>query len=99
MTAPAMSVILVAPNDITHIRKAIRHLRAQTCAHALELIVVTSDSSALVSEAESWVEFHAVKFAVCSSQSTGEARAFGFEQATAPLISYTEDHVFTSPNW
>lgn len=98
MTSPTLSVILIVPADVNHIHKTIRHLRAQTRVREIELVLVSTDPIDL-SEMQAWDEFCAVKWVYSEINSTGQARAAGFKSATAPLIAYTEDHVFPSPNW
>lgn len=100
MTTPAMSVILLAPTDLSHIQKIIRHLRAQTRASELELLVVTPHPAAFESAAPSWSEFHSVRLIpVKPLNAPGEGRLRAFECASAPIIAFAEDHAFPSPNW
>lgn len=100
MSSPALSVILLAPTDFDHIKKTIRHLRAQTRAADIELLIVTPRPEGIESHANAWCEFHSVKLVrVKTLAEPAAGRLCGFNESTAPLIAYAEDHAFPSPNW
>src|SRR4051794_34252188 len=48
--APAMSVVLATPGDFTTIAATVRHLRRQSIAERLELVVVARTADALSAE-------------------------------------------------
>jgi hypothetical protein len=100
MTAPALSVILLAPNDSTRIQKTIWHLRAQTRVSEIELLIVTPNAAQIESAFARQQEFYAVKIVTVDANApTNVARARGVYTSTAPIIAFAEDHAFPSPNW
>lgn len=100
MTAPALSVILVAPPDPARLQKTLHHLRAQTRASEIELVITSVDATRLQSSFSAWHAFHSVKFVPVESGTLhSEARARAAHASTAPIVAFGEDHVFPAPNW
>jgi hypothetical protein len=73
-TTPAMSVVLITPDNYGAIRKTIGHLRAQTVKNCLELIIVAPLSDNLnlnKSELQDFCQFRVIEVGPITS--TGEA--------------------------
>ena len=98
--APSLSVILLAPIDFARIQKTIRHLRAQTRAAEIELVIATPDRAVLQDDARAWREFHSVQIvAVGAITSASRAKVQAVACTHAPIVAFAEDHVFPTPNW
>src|SRR5262245_12764632 len=100
MTLPALSVILLAPTDFAHIRKAVRYLQAQSRVAEIELVIATPSTSNLSCDPDSWNAFHSVRIVEVGTireASPAKIKAFGI--SCAQPIAFTEDHAFVSPNW
>ena len=100
MTAPALSVVLVTPDGYPDIETTVRHIRAQTIARDLELLIVAPDASRVhVAEAVQ-AELHGVRIVeVQPLKSLAVAKAAAVSHATAPVIAFAEDHSFPDPGW
>jgi len=95
-----MSVVIVTPDRYETIRKAIRHLRAQTARDRLEVIIVAPSADKLgldKAELKDFLQFYVVD--VGPIRSTAKARAAGIRRASAQLIALVEDHCFPAPGW
>lgn len=100
MTTPALSVILLAPGDSARLAKTISHLRAQTRAADIELVIAASRIAAPQLHPHEWREFAAVQIVRMDEISLGSiAKARALSACSAPVIAFIEDHVFPSPNW
>src|SRR6267142_6397126 len=99
-TAPAMSVVLITPDNYGAIRKTIGHLRAQTVKNWLELVIVAPQSDNLnlnKSDLQDFCQFRVVE--VGRITATGKALAEGFRRASAPIVTYAEEHSYPEPGW
>jgi hypothetical protein len=78
----------------------VRHLRAQTIAPDLELLIVAPDASRMhVSEAVQ-AQLHSVRIVeVGPLKSLAAAKVAAVSHATAPVIAFAEDHSFPDPGW
>jgi hypothetical protein len=101
MTTPSLSVIFICPFTFTHVRKAVRHLKAQTIASSVELILVVSSpdsiADARADELEGFANIQIVP--VGPIHSIDLAAVNGCNVATAPLIAYADDHAYLQPGW
>lgn len=96
---PRLSVILIASSDYAHIQKTIRHLRAQTRAAEIELVLAAFDANAIASHTCEWREFHSIQIVSCGEVRPAIARVLAVTRSCAPIIAFAEDHSFPSPNW
>jgi glycosyltransferase involved in cell wall biosynthesis len=97
---PAMSVVLITPDNYGAIRKTIGHLRAQTVKNSLELVIVAPQSDNLnlnKSDLQDFYQFRVIE--VGRITLTGKALAEGFRQASAPIVTYAEEHSYPEPGW
>ena len=97
---PAISVILLTPDRFDRLRKVIRHLRRQTIAHRLE-IVIAAPSLARLDAGERELDcFHGVRLLeVGEFKSVGAPKLAAVRAAKAPIIAFGEDHCFPEPEW
>lgn len=97
---PVMSVILATPDCYKTIRKTVKHLRAQTVKHQLELVIVAPSASLLGLNESEIKEFCRVRVVeVGRITSIGSANAKGIRHASAPIVALAEDHAFPAPGW
>ena len=99
-SSPAMSVVLVTPDSFRAIHKTIKHLQAQTVSNRLEIVIVAPSVGRLQldeSELKEFFQFHVVE--VGRIWSTGGAIAAGVRKATAPVVTYAEEHSYPDSAW
>jgi Glycosyl transferase family 2 len=97
---PSMSVIMVTPDTFQTLRHTLKHLRAQTVADQLEIVIVGPSTAALAVDAAALQPFHGYRFVEADSlRSSANARAEGIRAAAAPIIAFVEDHSFPTRGW
>lgn len=97
---PQMSVVVVTPGRYGAIRKTMEHLRGQTVLEQLEIVIVSPSAAALVLDPEDLKAFGRVRLVeVGDIQSTGRAIAAGMREASAPVVTYAEEHAYPDPGW
>jgi hypothetical protein len=83
--APALSVVLVASGGFDAIRATLRHLRAQSVAGRLEVVIVAPSAALLGLDAAETTGFHGVEIVEVGPLTTlGEPKAAGIRRASAP---------------
>lgn len=98
--APALAAILWTPDDYETIRKTVRALKAQTVQHKVELILLGPTPESLEIDESDVEGFASYKLVVLDSMAKSSAiRAAGTWAATAPIVSYMQDHAFPVPGW
>jgi glycosyltransferase involved in cell wall biosynthesis len=98
MSPPSLSVVIVTDGYET-IRKTVRHLRAQTIADRIELVIVAADGNLELDQPE-LAELHSHRVVeVGDIRSLSWARAPGIREATAPVVALAESHCFPEPEW
>lgn len=97
---PALSSILITPDDRSAIATTIGHLRAQTIAEQIELVIVAPRAERVLIPPEETNAFHRVRVVEAPAlESLSVARAAGVAAATAPIVAFNEDHSFPEPGW
>jgi hypothetical protein len=97
---PALSVIVVTPDRFARLRHTMEHLREQSAAGELEIVVVApSAASAEVDERELAGFFAYRMVETGATTSSAVRRAAGVRAASAPVIAFTEDHCLPEPGW
>ena len=97
---PELSVVISTPDCYETIRKTIGHLRSQTARNRLEIVIVAPSAAKLdldESDLSSFPEFQVIT--VGKLGSIARANAAGVREARAPIVAFTEDHVFPDPGW
>ena len=99
MSAPRLSVVIVTDGFET-IRRTVRHLRAQTIAGAIELVIVVPREDQLDPEGSDLDELHSHQVVpVGDIRSLSWARAPGIRAARAPVVALAESHCYPEPEW
>jgi hypothetical protein len=97
---PAMSVVLSTPGEFGTIATTVQHLRRQSIADRLELVIVAPSAEIL---SASKVAFQGLwghqVIAVGEVDSVGRANAAGVRAARADVVVFAEDHCFPEPGW
>ena len=97
---PEMSVLLVTPDDYQTIRRTVGHLRAQTVAGRLELVIIAPSRGGLGLVDEEVGGFQRVRVVeVGEIKRVAPAKAAGVAEASAPLVAFAEDHCYPEPEW
>jgi hypothetical protein len=102
MSGEQTELSIVVPVDRYEIvRDVVSHLRAQTAAERLELVLVTPSEAELGADANAADGLAAVR-----TIETGEpldyifeARAVGVRASSAALVAFAETHCFPDPGW
>jgi hypothetical protein len=98
--AAQMSVVLVTPDGYDAIRKTMEHLRAQTVPDQLEIVIVAPSAVTLDFDAAELTAFGRVRVVeVGEIKSTGRALAAGVREASAPVVTFAEEHAYPAPGW
>lgn len=100
MNAPVLSVVLVAPDGYREVATTLRHLRAQTIAGELELVIIAPEADHFQVRNEDAAAFGKVTLVeVAEVRTLAAARAAGIARASAPFVAFSEDHSFPEPTW
>ncbi len=95
-----MSVILATPGDFTTIAATVHHLRRQSVAGRLELVVVARTADALAVGEQAFRGFWGYQVIGAGPDiSVGRANAAGVRAARAGVVAFAEDHCFPEPGW
>ena len=98
--AAQMSVVLVTPDRYDAISKTMEHLQAQTVPDQLEIVIVAPSAARLNFDAAELTTFGRVRVVeVGEIKSTGRAIAAGVQEASAPVVTYAEEHSYPAPGW
>jgi Glycosyl transferase family 2 len=98
VTHPLLSVVLVTDAYET-IRRTVRHLREQTIAERIELVIIAPEGELGIEEAElEELDSHVV-VRIGDIRSLSWARAPGIRASSAPLVALGESHSFPEPDW
>lgn len=96
----AMTVVSSTTVGYAAIRTTVAHLRRQTVAGRLELVMVGPTVEALAGPEEELAGFGAVvRVGVGPVQSIAHANAAGVRRARGRVVALTEDHCFPEPEW
>ena len=97
---PRMSVIMVTRDRFDRLSHTLERLREQTAAARLEVVIVApSRVEAQVDESQ-FEPFHSYQVVETGpTTSSAAGRAAGVRAARSPVIAFTEDHSFPSPEW
>src|SRR4029079_1611950 len=96
--SPDLSVIVLT-DEFPTIRRVTEHLRAQTRADCIELVVGCPSPTRCVVPPEAVRGLARVTVFETSLLPMGVARAAAIRSASAPLIVLGETHAFPAPDW
>ena len=94
-----ISIVLVAGSGWKNATRTLDHLRSQTVASAMEVLVVCAKSEIRANDHRDHPFQSLVIVPVERISARGTAAAAGMRAASAPLIGLIEDHSFPAPNW
>lgn len=97
---PALAAIVVIPDTYDTVRRTMSHLKAQTAAKHIEIILVVPSQQQLQLDESELACFHnwqVVEVGVVTSKKIGFVA--GIRRAHAPIVALTEDHSFPDANW
>lgn len=98
--SPAMSVILLTPDNFASIAKTIRHLRAQDACDQLELLIVAPSFNTLALDTDAVTGFARVRvIEVGEIVTPTPAKITAVGIAAAPVVAFAEDHCYPDPGW
>jgi hypothetical protein len=96
----ALTAVVATTRGYAAIRTTIAHLRRQTAAARIEVIVVGPSVESLAGPDEELAGFAAVvKLPVGPVQSIAHANAAAVRRARGRVVVLTEDHCFPEPDW
>jgi glycosyltransferase involved in cell wall biosynthesis len=99
LPAPALSVVLPAPERIAKVLRAVRAIAAQRIAGRIELLIVARDATETVA-AETAAGLGSVRVVPMPDWTTmTAARVRGILETRAPIVALAEDHCFPAPDW
>ena len=96
---PAISVILPTPFDFASIATTVRHLRRQTIADRIELVIAAMERDDFTVDPGACEGLWGTQLVHSGRGSHGEACAAGVRAARAPIVAFAEDHCFPEPGW
>lgn len=100
MPEPALSVVLAALAGTDVLETTLLHLRRQSVADRIELLVVTADPLRLDELPVELPELRDVRIVrTPGAKSVAQANAAGVREARAPVVAFAEDHAFPDPGW
>ncbi len=97
---PRMSVVLATTGSFETIAATVHHLRRQSVADRLELVIVAQSADALALDEEAVKAFWGYQVvSVGPFLSIGHANAAGVRAARGEVVALAEDHCFPEPGW
>lgn len=96
---PAMSVVLPTPSDFASIVTTVGHLRRQSVASRLELVVVAMGQPGFSLDERACRGFWGSRVVHVGAASHGQASAAGVRAARGAVVVFAEDHCFPEPGW
>lgn len=88
------------PYSFERLRNTLASLRAQTIREQIEVILVHGPDGASEVDAAQFHEFHSFRaLELRNDFPLAEAFAAAFAAASAPVLTYVEDHVTLNPEW
>lgn len=99
-SVPQMSVVIITPDTYETIRRTVEYLKEQSVKDELELVIVALSAGGFDADPGELDCFRAVRIVEPGElTSQGQAMASGVRAASAPIVAFTEDHVFPDPLW
>ena len=98
---PELSTVVVTPLRFEQLRRTVRHLREQSAASRMELVLVAPRASALDDQREGELDGFAKVTVVEAGPipNVDKASAHGIHAASADAVAMIEDHAFCQPGW
>ncbi|MEM1212103.1 MAG: glycosyltransferase [Planctomycetota bacterium] len=97
---PKLSVALQSPDNLTTVKTTLGHLRNQTIAEDLEIVMVTPSIDDLDAVRDVLSAFQGYTLVTCpAEEGMSIMRGLGIRASTAPYIAIGEDHCAPHPTW
>jgi predicted dehydrogenase len=97
---PRLTVVLVAVQGYEIIERTVAHLRRQTIADSLELLIMASHPERVSIPQDAVEDFYDVRIVdIGVERRMGAVRAEGIRQARAEDVAMSEDHSFPNAGW
>jgi hypothetical protein len=96
---PAISVVLPTTSDFASIATTVRHLRRQTIADRVELVIVPMARPDWRNDDAACRGLWGVQVIHAGRHSHGDACAAGVRAARSGVVAFAEDHCFPEPGW
>jgi hypothetical protein len=98
--APALTAILPTWDTFEAIRRTVSHLRAQTIAGEIELIICAPTADRVRYDPPDIAGLQSVRVLETGEwHASGPARAMAIRMASAPIVAFCEDHCYPFPDW
>jgi len=99
--APELSAVVVTPRRFDQLRRTVRHLREQSAAHRMELVIVAPSKEAVDDHRVGELDgFGAVQVVPAGPiPNVDKASAHGVDAARGPAVALVEDHAYAQPGW
>ena len=92
--------MILVTDGLETARETLSHLRAQTAAGRIELVLTMPDGEAAENGERALAGFHSTRVVPSDPQNgTAVARAAAIVQARAPVVVLAETHCFPEPEW
>jgi hypothetical protein len=98
MPAPRLSFV-VPTDSFQTIRDVVDHLRSQTIAAEVELVIASPEGERLAVPEAAVAGLAGVRLVASTLHPLAAARAAGLEASTANLVYLGETHVYPQPDW
>lgn len=100
MPGTELSAVIGTPGDHDSIRRTVEHLRSQTVARRMELVVVAPRERSLSPTPQDLDSFGRCRVVELDEVvSVAQANAAGARAAGSPVVAFCEDHCFPAPDW
>ena len=99
---PALTVVLVAADGYAGVRRVVRHVRDQTIAGQIEVLLIAPDESdAAPFDAAETAGLHSSRVITTGGPipDVDAAAAHGIRASAAPVVASVEDHAYPEPTW
>lgn len=91
---PDLAVVLVTPDDGRSLGRILRHLRAQSAASRMEVLIAAEEPDRVVLGGEAGTGFAALRLIRADVTTSACGRASAIRASSAPVVVFCEDHSF-----
>lgn len=98
-TLPALSAIVVIPDEYKTVARTMEALKKQTAVSQIEIVFVVPAHGGVSISPDALDMFYNVQVTQVTNAAYSHALAQGICHANAPVVALTEDHSFPAPNW
>lgn len=102
MASLDLSIVVVTAGTFGNLRRTVRHLREQSEASRIELLIVSASEEMMLDLQPGEIEgFARTEFVYTGApiRNVDQAASFGVHRAGAPVVALIEDHAYPCPDW